>query len=143
MIQPSLRDGLKRFGKKAAQGAFKEVQQLHDMKTFFLRNTNSLMREERKKVLLLLLLKEKDNVDIKECTCVKGAPQRGYIHKDNAVSPTAATDSVFITGAFDAHEYHDVAFCNLPGAFLHTLMGKHVIMVLHGELCKLMCMVDP
>jgi hypothetical protein len=54
-----------------------------------------------------------------------------------------ATDSVFLTGAVDAHQGRDVTFIDLPGAFLHTLTDKKISMILRGELCKLMCMIDP
>jgi hypothetical protein len=54
-----------------------------------------------------------------------------------------STDSVLITGAIDAYEGRDDALCDLPGAFLHTLTDKKVIMILCGELCELMCMIDP
>ncbi len=32
---------------------------------------------------------------------------------------------------------------DLPGAFLHTLTDKKVIMILKGVLCELMCKVAP
>ena len=50
---------------------------------------------------------------------------------------------MFLTGAVDAYQKRDVAFIDLPGAFLHTLTDEKVIMVLRGELCELMCMIDP
>ena len=54
-----------------------------------------------------------------------------------------STDSVLITSAIDAHEGRYVAFANLPGAFLHTVTDKKVIVLLNGELCELMVKVDP
>ena len=54
-----------------------------------------------------------------------------------------ATDSIFITGAIDAHEGRDTATCDLPGTFLHTVTDEKVIMVLRGELCEMMVKVDP
>jgi len=74
---------------------------------------------------------------------VNRAPQREYIRKEDVASTTVATDSKFITGAIDAYQQQDVAFLDLPGAFLCTLMDEKVIMTLSGELCELMCMVEP
>jgi hypothetical protein len=54
-----------------------------------------------------------------------------------------ATDSVFLTGAVDAYQKRDVAYIDLPGAFLHTLTDEKEIMVLRGELCEFMCLVEP
>ena len=144
MAQMSLREGIRLFGERAKDGATKEMRQLHDMKTFFPREAKSLTREERIKALSsLIFLKEKNNGDIKGRTCINGAPQREYIRKEDAASPTVATDSIFITGAIDAHEKRHVASCDLPGAFLHTVTDEKVIMVLRGELCELMVKVDP
>ena len=144
MTQLSLREGLKRFGDRGKQGALKEMEQLHDMRTFFPRDPKTLTLEEKRKALSsLIFLKEKDTGEVKGRTCVNGAPQREYIRKEDATSPTVATDSVFLTGAVDAYQRRDVAFIDLPGAFLHTLTNEKIIMVLRGELCELMCMIDP
>ena len=99
--QFSFRHGLKQFGDRAEKGAMKEMQQLHDMDSFIPRTYESLTREERTKALsTLIFLKEKETLgDIKGRTCVNGAPQREYIKKEDAASPTVATDSLFITGA--------------------------------------------
>eukprot|EP00804_Cyclotella_cryptica_P002489 CCRYP_018085-RG/>CCRYP_018085-RG protein AED:0.29 eAED:0.29 QI:0/-1/0/1/-1/1/1/0/626 len=144
MVQLSLREGLQRFGQRGKEGALKEMRQLHDMKTFFPRDPKTLTREERKRALSsLIFLKEKESGEVKGRTCVNGAPQRQYIRKEDAASPTVATDSVFLTGAIDAYQRRDVAYIDLPGAFLHTLTDEKVIMVLRGELCELMCLIDP
>ena len=142
--QFSLRRGIKEFGERAEQGAIKEMKQMHDMDAFIPRHFESLTKEERMRALsTLIFLKEKSSGDIKGRTCVNGAPQREYIRKEDAASPTAATDSLFITGAIDAHERRHVACCDLPGAFLHCVTDEHVIVVLRGELAELMVQVDP
>eukprot|EP00804_Cyclotella_cryptica_P030821 CCRYP_015076-RE/>CCRYP_015076-RE protein AED:0.49 eAED:0.25 QI:0/-1/0/1/-1/1/1/0/834 len=144
MVQLSLKEGLKRFGKRGKQGALKEMRQLHDMRTFFPGDPKTLTREEQRKALSsLIFLKEKDSGEVKGRACINGAPQREYIRKEDAASPTVATDSVFLTGAVDAYQRRDVAYIDLPGAFLHTLTDEKVIMVLRRELCELMCLVEP
>lgn len=121
------------------------MRQLRDMDTFFPRNPKTLTREERIKALSTLIFpKEKSTGEIKSLTCINGAPQRAYIKKEDAASPTVMTDSVFITRAsINAHEKRNMATCNLPGAFLHTLSNEKVIMVLRDELCNLMVKVNP
>ena len=91
----------------------------------------------------MIFLKEKRDETIKSRICIDGLPQREYICKEDASSPTVATESVFITSAIDAHEGRNVAFANLPGAFLHTAMDDKVIVLLSGELCEPMVKVDP
>lgn len=115
MTQLSLREGLKRFGERGKQGALKEMRQLHDMHTFFPRAPKSLTREEKRNALSsLIFLKEKDTGEVKGRTCVNGAPQREYIRKEDAASPTVATDAVFLTGAVNAYQGRDLAFIDLP-----------------------------
>ena len=115
MLQMSLKEGLKILGEKGEKSALKEMTQLHDMDTFTPRDPRTLTREERVKALSsLIFLKEKSNGDVKSRTCINGAPQRAYIRKENAASPTVMTDSVFITGAISAHEKRVNAACDLP-----------------------------
>ena len=96
MLQFNLKEGLRRFGQRGEDSAIKEMKQLHDMHVFFPRDPNSLTRDERKKALTsLIFLKEKNTGEIKSRTCINGAPQREYISKEEAASPTACTDSVF------------------------------------------------
>lgn len=74
---------------------------------------------------------------------MNGGPQREYIRNEDATLPKVATDAVFLMGAVDAYQQRDAAFINLPGAFLHMITDKNIIMVLRYELCELMCMIDP
>ena len=119
LAQYSLKAGLKKFKEKGVTVAYSEMKQLHDMETFFPRHRRSLIREERVRVLsLLIFLKEKQDGRIKGRTCVNGAPQREYIRKEDAASPTVMTDLVFITSVIDAYDRRHVATYDLPGAFL-------------------------
>lgn len=144
MLQLNLKQGIKKWGQRAADSAMKEMQQMHDLNAFFPRDVKTLTREQRARALSsLIFLKEKHTGEIKSRTFVNGAPQRKYIPKEDAASPTAATDSVMMVGAINAHERRDVATMDLPGAFLNTDTDELVIMILKDELCKLMCRVDP
>eukprot|EP00956_Cyclotella_meneghiniana_P042119 scaffold248363_cov77-Cyclotella_meneghiniana.AAC.2 len=144
MVQLSLKQALKKWGERSAAGAKKEMQQMHDMNAFFSRDVNTLTKEQRVRALSsLIFLKEKHTGEIKGRICVNGAPQRKYIRKEDAASPTVATDSTMMTGAINAHEKRDVATLDIPGAFLNTLTDELIIMVLKGKLCELMCQVDP
>ncbi len=52
-------------------------------------------------------------------------------------------DSIFIIGAINAHENREVVTMDLPGVFLCTLPDEKIIMIMKGELCELMCKVEP
>ena len=144
MLQLSLKQGLREWGDRAEKSATKEMKQLHDMSSFFPRDAKTLTREERIKALrTLIFLKEKKSGVVKSRTCIDGSPQREWIPKEDAAAPTASTDALFITGAIDAFECRDVAFADMPGAFLTSKTDEKVIVKLTGELCELMVKVDP
>ena len=144
MAQLSLKQGLKKWGQRGADSAMKEMRQMHDLQAFFPRDPKTMTKQQRIQALSsLIFLKEKANGEIKSRTCINGAPQRKYIKKEDAASPTVSTDGVFIVNAINAYEERDVATMDLPGAFLNTLTDELVFMVLKGELCELMVKVDP
>jgi hypothetical protein len=55
-------------------------------------------------ISLLLFLKEKQTGDIKGRVCINGVPQRAYIPKEDAASPTVSMESTFITAMITAKE---------------------------------------
>jgi hypothetical protein len=63
-----------------------------------------------------MFLKEKQTGKIKGQTCINGAPQRAYIPKEEAVSPTVSTESTFITVSIAAHEHRKVRCYDIPSA---------------------------
>ena len=69
---------------------------------------------------------------------MNGAPQRAYIRKEDAYSPTVENESVFITLVIADHKKHFVRCYNVPGAFIHTESDENVLMVLRGELAEIM-----
>jgi len=148
MMQVSLRKGMELFGEeRTKRGAYKEVKQLHDLNVFFPRDPKTLTRRERVMTLSsLIFMKEKHEGGdgVKGRASVNGAPQRAYIPKEEASSPTANNDSIFITSSVGAFQRRDFATLDLPGAFCNTpLEDEVVIMALRGELCELMVRTDP
>ena len=91
----------------------------------------------------VVFMKEKQDGRIKARHCVNGAPQREYIKKEDAASPTVSTDSVFITGVINAEEERDTMTFDIPGTFVTTKTDEHIIMSLRGHLCEIMTRIDP
>ncbi len=76
--------------------------------------------------------------------CADGHKQKdGTWSKQDTTSPTVATESVFITAFSNAHEGCDVAYFDIPGAFLHADVNEDSTMVLKGRLAELMVQVAP
>jgi hypothetical protein len=121
MTQLSLKAGLKAWGDKAHTAARNEMKQLHMRDTFKPMHWRELSHTQRQMVLEShMFLKEKRDGKTKGRTVAGGNKQRGYIPKEDASSPTVATESVLLTCIIDAEEERDVAVIDIPNAFIQT-----------------------
>ena len=103
LTQYNQKAGLKHFGEKEIAAAKGELTQLHVMDTWAPEDPTMLSRAEKVKALSsLMFMKEKRSGKVKGRACVKRAPQRSYISKEDASSPTVANESVFITSVIAA-----------------------------------------
>ena len=144
MTQYSLKKGLSVLGVPAEEAVVKELQQMKDMDAFFPVDPTTLTGEQQKRALAsLMFLKEKRDGTVKGRACAVGTSQREYIKKEDAASPTAATESVFITSVIAAHEERGTAIFDILGAFWHALTDEDVLMLLEGPLAELMVKVGP
>ena len=53
-----------------------------------------------------------------------GKPTREWLSREDSSSPTAALQSIILTGVIDAHEERDVMTCNIPNAFIQAQMPE-------------------
>jgi hypothetical protein len=121
MTQLSLKAGLKAWGNKAHTAARNEMKQLHMRNTFKPKHWHQLSHAQRQMVLeCRMFLKEKRDGKTKGRTVAGGNKQRGYIPKEDASSPTVATESVLLTCIIDSEEGRDVAVIDIPNAFVQT-----------------------
>jgi hypothetical protein len=67
-----------------------------------------------------MFLKLKRDGKIKGRTVAGGDKQRDCISKEDASSPTVATESVFLSCIIDAEEHRDVTVVDIPNAFVQT-----------------------
>ena len=74
----------------------------------------------------LIYLTEKKSSILKARACANGSIQKNYISKEEAMSPTAATESVLITATIDARQKRDVMIADVPNAFVQTI-NNHMI----------------
>eukprot|EP00957_Ditylum_brightwellii_P195918 14927129-Ditylum_brightwellii.AAC.1 len=68
----------------------------------------------------LIFLVEKCDGTVKACACANGSTQCTYVSKEEATSPTAATESDILTAAIDTKQYRDVITMDTPNAFVQT-----------------------
>ena len=128
LTQYNLKAGLRHFVEKGIADAEGNLTPLHAMDTWVPEDPYMLSRAEKVWALSsLMFLKEKRIGKVKGRSCVNGAPQRSYIHKEYASSPTVANESVFITSVIASHEKRFVHCYDVPGAFLHTGSDENVL----------------
>jgi hypothetical protein len=109
--QYSLEAGLKHFGERGETAVSKELKQFNVYNVFKPLYANKLSDEDKFKALTsLIFLREKQDGNVKARLCANGSVQRKHAAKEEAVAPTVALDSVFVTATIDAKEkkkYHD------------------------------------
>jgi len=99
----SLKQGLKKFGKKGHSAVKKELRQLHDRTVFTPIHAHQLTKLEKQRAMeSLLFLTEKRDKSIKARACANGSTQRPYIDKHEAASPTVNAEALITTAVIDA-----------------------------------------
>jgi hypothetical protein len=145
----SVQKWIKKFGKKGQNTAYKEMRQLHERVVFKPIKVESLTRLERQRAMeSLIFLIEKRDGSIKARTCANGSTQRSYIPKEEAASPTAATESIIITGVIEAKQNRDVMTLDIPNAFVQTSIpqgegDEKIIMKIRGVLVDILLEMSP
>ena len=98
--------GIKAFGKEAVAATFAEYKQIDDKNVFGRFGKRNLTKD----------LKRKRCGKLKGRTCANGAPQRKYIPREQASSPTLRVESLMALILINAFEKRDVAIFDVPGA---------------------------
>jgi hypothetical protein len=141
--QMSMKKGLKIFGEDGVQAIKKEMLQLHERKVMEPKHATELSHEQKREALAyLMFLKRKRCGKIKGRGCADGRKQRAYIAREDAASPTVATESVFLTMVIDALEGRDVAVLDVPGAFMQADMDELVHVRFTGKMVDLLMEID-
>jgi hypothetical protein len=143
----SLKQGIRKFGEKGKAAAKKELGQLHGRVVFEPISIEDMNALEKKRAMeSLIFLNEKRDETIKARMCANGSTQRAYISREEASSPTAASEAIITTGVIDAKERRDVMTLDIPNAFVQTkidLTGDKVIMKIRGQLIDLLLEICP
>jgi hypothetical protein len=102
---------------------------------------------ERKRAMeSLIFLTEKRDETVKAQVCANGSTQRAYMSREEASSPTAASEAIIITGVIDAKQNRDVMTFDIPNAFVQTeisLDGDKIIMKIRGQLVDILLELCP
>jgi len=63
--------------------------------------------------------------------------------KEETSSSTVAVESLLLSATMDAYERRDMAFVDIPGAFMQADMVGNVHVKLEGRLAELLTKLDP
>jgi Reverse transcriptase (RNA-dependent DNA polymerase) len=141
--QMNMNKGISMFGADGVKAVKNELQQLHDRKVMAARHHTDLSFEQKREALAyLMFLKRKRCGKIKGRGCADGRKQRAYIAKEDAASPTVATEAVFLTAVVDALEGREVAVVDVPGAFMQADMDEVVHVRFTGKMVELLLEID-
>ena len=141
--QMGMKQGVRLFGDAGVAAVKKEVLQLHDREVMRAIMKSSLTKQQIRQALgYLMFLKRKRTGKIKGRGCADGRKQREYINKEDASSPTVATEAVFLSAIIDAMERRAVAVVDIPGAFMQAMMDPGVHMRITGLMVELLLEID-
>ena len=147
LTQMTLKSALKAWGNAATVAAEAEMKQLHWRNSFRPVRWSSLTQQQKDMVLEShIFLTQKRTGEIKGRTVAGGNKQRNYIEKEDASSPTVATESVILTSVIDAVEQRETAVIDIPNAFIQTVVKdkeKRVIIRLRGMLVDMLVKIAP
>jgi len=139
----SMKRGIKEFGAAGLEAVSKEMQQLHDREVMAATAPQDLTPDQRKEALgYLMFLKRKRCGTVKGRGCADGRKQRAYTNKEEATSPTIATEAVFLTAVIAALEGRDVAVVDVPGAFMQTDLDELVHVRFTGTMVDMLLEID-
>jgi hypothetical protein len=123
------------------------MSQLHDWGCFTPVDVLKLTPAKKTKAqVAFMFLMEKHNKSVKGQAVYNGKPTCKWLSKEDAASPTAALESIFLTGVIDADEERDIMTSDIPNAFIQAPMPtgeEKVIMKITGVLVDLLVEIDP
>jgi hypothetical protein len=93
-----------------------------------------------------VFVKKKCTRQIKACKVAGGNKQRDFISKENASSPTVATESVLLTSLVDAQENCNIAIMDILNAFIQMVVEDDedkVVMRITGHMVNVLVKVVP
>jgi hypothetical protein len=119
MTQLSLKAALKQWGKDAKVAVEVKAMQLHWRNSFKPVQWKDVDEEKQKQILEShVFVKKKRSGQFRAHKVAGDNKQRDFISKENASTPTVATESVLLTSLVDAQENRGIAIVDIPNAFI-------------------------
>ena len=119
--QYMLKKGLKIFGEDGVKASKAELTQMHQRICFKPELVKNLTPMERKRAMRgLMILRQKKDGTTKGRLAYNGKPTRTWISREEASSPTASQEGIFLTSTVDANERRDIMSVDIPNAYIQA-----------------------
>jgi hypothetical protein len=122
---------------------------LHQRTCFAPLNIKDMKTSEQKKAQqALMFLTEKRDKSVRGRMVYNGKPTREWLSREDAVSPTAALESIMITRVIESKEQRDIMTCYIPNAFIQAFLPKkktdedRVVMQITGVLVDMLVEIN-
>ena len=103
--QMTARKGIRLYGEVAITPIFNEYKQLKDLQVFEeIKDKDLTPKVKRNALRVINLIKKKRCGNINGRTVVDGRPQRAYVSREEATSPTVSTEALMTTLLIDEYE---------------------------------------
>ncbi len=140
----SVPKALKTHGSEAMMSLFNEAGQMVTKEVFHPVKWEGLSQRQRRHVLRsLMFVKMKRDGKLKSRFCVDGRPQKVYGVNMDPSSPTAGTQSIFMSALIDAHERRYVKIVDIEGAYLKVPINEDVYVQIDDTLSAIFVNVVP
>ena len=147
MTQLSLKSVLRAWGDKAYTSVQSKMKQLHFRNTFKPKHWRELTHVQIQTELEShMFLKDKRDRAINGRAVAGGNKHHYYISKEDASSPTVATEAVLLSCIIDAEEERDVAVIDIPNTFIQTRVEDEKYMAfikIRGVLVNILVEIAP
>ena len=103
-------------------------------------------KSQKKRALSAIkMIEEKICGKLKLMTCADGIPQRCYISKEDASSPTISLGSLFFSLVIYSHEVICADVFDVPGSYLNTdMIGENsIVLTIEGVFVDIIFEVNP
>jgi hypothetical protein len=100
----NLKQRLHQYGQKEKEAALEEIRQLYERSVFIPISVSTMTLKEKEQAMESIFLVEKEYKRLKARACANGSIQQKFIKKEEASSPTVATESILLTGIIEAKE---------------------------------------
>ncbi|NDF27739.1 MAG: hypothetical protein EB153_09375 [Nitrosopumilaceae archaeon] len=144
-IQMPVEEAVKKFGTQAIDAVKVQLKTILDKKTWKPRLKSELSKKQLKRLMrILVFVTEKEKGNLKARACGRGCDLDKTTYKINDISsPTANSNSLFITIDIAAREGRFIVTLDIGAAYLNANIMKETFMYVDKETAEILIEMDP